>query len=520
MGVALTETGRRTLITGRYMAARAEAGFARGLAAQESGAAVEALLNYSQAVAFDPSQMESLARLGSISQEIGGGSVSADIINDIQARNAWIAAFRETAAFFNSHPPFEITYDPNLLQIGVTDYAKNQADLAMRIRAAPSEAGFMALNALLEGLEKTGRRELWGFAGWPFLDIRPKAPETTLFPGQRSFSFAVQTALVNENGKVIARGNLTLKTGVLAFKAGDKLVKAPEAALGQVVYSKVNAADLTPTLTVVIAGVNKLSGRQISETGYMRIAPEDIGRQLQLDRLNMVLVEGGTFQMGSTNGDDDEKLVHAVTVKSFYMGKYEVTQEEWMEVTGINPSNFRGDNLPVEMVSWNEAVEYCNKLSLKDGLTPAYRGSGDDIVCDFNVSGYRLPTEAEWEYAARGGNKDYISYEYSGGNRVYSVAWYYGTSYNSTHPVGTKQANSLGLYDMSGNVWEWCWDWYGSYSSGSQTDPAGASSGTNRVLRGGSWGSSAASVRSAYRYYYTPSGRGSNLGFRLVCPQF
>jgi adhesin HecA-like repeat protein len=223
------------------MAARAEAGFARGLAAQESGAAVEALLNYSQAVAFDPSQMESLARLGSISQEIGGGSVSMDIINDIQARNAWLAAFKETAAFFNSHPPFEITYDPNLLQIGVTDYAKNQADLAMRIRVAPSEAGFTALNALLEGLEKTGRRELWGFAGWPFLDIRPKAPETTLFPGQRSFSFAVQTALVNENGKVIARGNLTLETGEITFKAGDTAVTAPEGALGQVLYPKVNA---------------------------------------------------------------------------------------------------------------------------------------------------------------------------------------------------------------------------------------------------------------------------------------
>jgi hypothetical protein len=181
MGVSLTETGRRTLVTGRYMAARAEAGFARGLAAQESGAAVEALLNYSQAVAFDPSQMESLARLGSISQEIGGGSVSADILNDIQARNAWIAAFKETAAFFNSHPPFEITYDPNLLQIGVTDYANNRADLAMLVRAAPSEAGFMALNALLEGLEKTGRREIWGFSGWPFLDIRPRTPGTTLF---------------------------------------------------------------------------------------------------------------------------------------------------------------------------------------------------------------------------------------------------------------------------------------------------------------------------------------------------
>jgi hypothetical protein len=288
MGVTLTETGRRSLISGRYLVARAEAGFARGLAAQESGAAVEALLNYSQAAAFDPSRLEALARLGSISQEIGGGSVSADIINDIQARNAWIAAFRETAAFFNSHPPFEISYDPNLLQIGVTDYANNRADLAMRIRVAPSEAGFTALNALLEGLEKTGRRELWGFAGWPFLDIRPRASETTLFPGQRSFRFAVQTALVNEEGKVIARGNLTLETGRLAFRAGDKVVKAPEGVLGQVLYPRVNAADLSPTLTVVIAGVNNLSGRQISETGYMRIAPEDIGRQLeeQLERIN------------------------------------------------------------------------------------------------------------------------------------------------------------------------------------------------------------------------------------------
>jgi adhesin HecA-like repeat protein len=416
----------------------------------------------------------------------------------------------------------------------------------MRIRVAPSEAGFMALNALLEGLEKTGRRELWGFAGWPFLDIRPKAPETTLFPGQRSFSFAVQTALVNENGKVIARGNLTLKTGALAFKAGDRLVKAPEAALGQVVYPKVNAMDLTPTLTVVIAGVNKLSGRQISETGYMRIAPEDIGRELEeqrlaeqrrleeqrlaeqrrqvenqrgLDRTSMVLVEGGTFQMGSNNGDSDEKPVHTVTVKSFYMGKYEVTQKEWAAVMGNNPSDFKGDNLPVEKISWNEAIEYCNQLSQKEGLTPAYRGSGDTITCDFNASGYRLPTEAEWEYAARGGNKG-PAYEYSGGNSADSVAWYSGNSGSSTHPVGTKQPNSLGLYDMSGNVCEWCWDWYGSYTGEAQTNPAGASSGANRVYRGGSWGSVAAYVRSADRNNYTPFYRFNSLGFRLVRPQF
>jgi formylglycine-generating enzyme required for sulfatase activity/TolB-like protein len=233
---------------------------------------------------------------------------------------------------------------------------------------------------------------------------------------------------------------------------------------------------------------------------------------------NMVKVEGGTFQMGSTNGDSDEKPVHTVTVKSFYMGKYEVTQKEWREVMGSNPSNFKGDTLPVENINWYEAVEYCNKLSLKEGLVPAYRGSGDSIVCDSNATGYRLPTEADWEYAAKGGNKDYISYEYAGGNSVDSVAWYNGNSGSKTHPVGTKQPNSLGLYDMSGNVWEWCWDWFGNYSSGSQTSPLGASSGTYRVLRGGSWYYDAAYVRSAYRSYNTPSYRYYYLGFRLVRP--
>jgi formylglycine-generating enzyme required for sulfatase activity len=231
----------------------------------------------------------------------------------------------------------------------------------------------------------------------------------------------------------------------------------------------------------------------------------------------MVLVEGGTFQMGSSNGNDNERPVHTVTVRSFYMGKYEVTQKEWREVMGSNPSNFQGDTLPVEQVSWYEAIEYCNKLSLKEGLTPVYRGSGDDITCDFNATGYRLPTEAEWEYAARGGNKD-LSYEYAGGNRVDVVAWYYENSDDSTHPVGTKQANSLGLYDMSGNVWEWCWDWYGDYSGGRQSDPTGTSLGSYRVIRGGSWSNTDFRMRSVVRNYNTPSAQNIYLGFRLVRP--
>ena len=244
-----------------------------------------------------------------------------------------------------------------------------------------------------------------------------------------------------------------------------------------------------------------------------------------------VRVEGGTFQMGSSNGESDEKPVHTVTVTGFYMGRHEVTQKEWTELMGTTVRQQRdqanrnwslygeGDNYPMYYISWYEAVEYCNKRSIREGLTPAYRGSGTGIVCDFTASGYRLPTEAEWEYAAKGGNKDFLTYEYAGGNNAGAAGWYDGNSGGMTHPVETKQPNSLGLYDMSGNVWEWCWDWYSSsYSSGSQTDPAGPASGANRVARGGSWSYSAANLRSSDRSYSTPGFRSSYLGFRLVRP--
>ena len=230
---------------------------------------------------------------------------------------------------------------------------------------------------------------------------------------------------------------------------------------------------------------------------------------------NMVRINGGTFQMGSNNGDSDEKPVHTVTVSSFYMGKYEVTQKEWTAVMGSNPSSFTGDNLPVENVSWYSAVEYCNKRSQREGLTPAYTVSGTNVTWNKNANGYRLPTEAEWEYAAKGGNGSPGNYTYAGSNNADEVAWYSGSK---TQNVGTKKPNGLGLYDMSGNVWEWCWDWYGSYSSAAQTDPAGASSGSTRVLRGGSWGRTAEYVRSASRGDYYPSDWILNIGFRVVRP--
>jgi formylglycine-generating enzyme required for sulfatase activity len=233
-----------------------------------------------------------------------------------------------------------------------------------------------------------------------------------------------------------------------------------------------------------------------------------------------VRIQGGTFQMGSPaneRGRYDGETRHQVTVNSFYMSKYEVTQREYKELMGTNPSFFKGDNLPVENVSWYDAIEYCNKRSEREGLTPVYtiRGSEDNRAVRWNRSanGYRLPTEAEWEYACRA--RTTTAYN-TGASINNNTGWYNANSAGSTQEVGQKAANAWGLYDMHGNVYEWCWDWYGSYASGAQADPVGAASGTNRVIRGGSWSDGGRYLRSAFRSFNTPSLRISDIGFRLV----
>ncbi|MDI9529909.1 MAG: formylglycine-generating enzyme family protein [Candidatus Cloacimonadota bacterium] len=229
-----------------------------------------------------------------------------------------------------------------------------------------------------------------------------------------------------------------------------------------------------------------------------------------------VYVEGGSFMMGSIHGSKDEKPVHQVTVSPFWIGKYEVTQAEWKEVMDSNPSNWKGDQLPVEQVSWYDAVDYCNKRSIKEGLTPCYSGSGKSITCDWTANGYRLPTEAEWEFAARGGVKS-KGYIYSGSNSINSVAWYWDNARKRTHEVGTKDANELGIYDMSGNVYEWCWDWYAKsyYAKSPGLDPRGAGKGSYRGLRGGSWNNFDYYCRVAYRFNNNPDDRYYNIGFRV-----
>ena len=230
--------------------------------------------------------------------------------------------------------------------------------------------------------------------------------------------------------------------------------------------------------------------------------PEPERPQHNLPDIAMVYVSGGTFTMGATSEQgsdawDNEKPAHSVTLSGYYIGKYEVTQKLWKAVMGSNPSNFKGDNLPVENVSWNDVQEFLRKLNAMTGKR------------------YRLPTEAEWEFAARGGNSS-RGYKYSGSNSLGSVAWCKDNSGSRTHAVGTKSPNELGIYDMSGNVWEWCQDWYGSYSSSSQRNPQGPNSGSYRVSRGGSWSYGARFCRVSDRRNLTPGYRNRNLGFRLA----
>ena len=221
----------------------------------------------------------------------------------------------------------------------------------------------------------------------------------------------------------------------------------------------------------------------------------------------MVYVEGGTFTMGCTSEQDgdcdsDETPVHSVTLSDYYIGETEVTQELWKAVMETNPSSFTGDSLPVETVSWDDCQQFIQKLNAQvEGQLPA----------GFH---FALPTEAQWEYAARGGRNS-KSYKYSGSNTIGNVSWNFYSIDFATHPVKTKVANELGVYDMSGNVWEWCTDWYDSYSSSPQTNPAGPNSGSYRVRRGGSWDINARHCRVAERGNSTPDSRIINVGFRL-----
>ena len=296
----------------------------------------------------------------------------------------------------------------------------------------------------------------------------------------------------------------TSEQGTVKVKKGDKRTKAisgdgrkPKPKLGWIASGVV-------ILFVILAGVIYVGGKEEPKPSFIETEGGFTMKYKGID-FDMVYVPGGTFTMGATaeQGDeasDWEKTAHSVTLSGYYIGKYEVTQAQWKAIMGNNPSSFKGDNLPLENVSWKDCQKFIEKLNKLTGKK------------------FSLPTEAQWEYAARGGKSG--GTKYSGSNAIENVAWYWNNAGEKTHPVGEKSPNDLGIYDMSGNVLEWCQDWYDSnyYKNSPTSNPTGPDSGSSRVVRGGGWIYYEGICRVSDRCNGAPGNQGSDLGFRLCCP--
>jgi len=330
--------------------------------------------------------------------------------------------------------------------------------------------------------------------------------------------------------------------GELRFFFNDDEVAARVWPINQLSESWIQACvDIPPNLKGSVATFT-VSIQDLQSTDVRVVVDNFSFSPAVIENENMVFVEGGSFMMGSNEGESDEKPVHPVTVSSFYIGKYEVTQIEWNAIMDYNPSWHRGDNRPAENLDWYEAIEYCNKRSIKEGLLPCYNidtnnrdrnnTNKDDynkwyVEVNWNANGYRLPTEAEWEFSAGGGIFS-NGYNFSGSNDHRLVSWSSSKSIYqnySTNSVGKLAPNELGIYDMSGNVWEWCWDWYNDkhYSASNVDNPRGPVSGSRRVLRGGCCSETldrnAMASRVKNRFSYNPSNRYNNsykVGLRVV----
>ena len=289
------------------------------------------------------------------------------------------------------------------------------------------------------------------------------------------------------------------------FSSGRKRVLQlrPDSALGLYIALPGRILFAKEFLLIDPSGGNLVINIQGKNAVFTYTTPAETEQIISGITPNLVAVQGGTFWIGCSSEqaedcEDNEHPVQQVTLSDFYIGKYEVTQAQWRAVMGTSPSYYKNcDNCPVEGISWNDIQPFLGKLNVLTGKN------------------YRLPTEAEWEYAARGGNKS-KGFKYSGSNRVRKVGWYWNNSGEKTHPVGQKKPNELGIYDMTGNVWEWCQDWYGDYGGGRQTNPRGPSSGSRRVYRGGGWRNKAMGTRVSRRDYGFLGLRGGSVGFRLA----
>jgi len=332
-------------------------------------------------------------------------------------------------------------------------------------------------------------------------------------PQVKNYELTTASITIIGDGKEIYKGDLKAETNSLVLNGGYEKYK--------INVSKSNYSSYC---------------KEFTKSQLSNYASELLLIQLILQNNNdMVLVEGGTYAMGDAFGGEysQDGPIHQVTVNSFYMNKTEIIQKQWKEIMGFNPSYFVGDKRPVDCVSWYQVLVYCNKLSVREGLTPCYSVKGtydvenwgaipdsvnnsdwNNVVCNWDANGYRLPTEAEWEYAARGGK----SFIYAGSDNIEEVAWYGANSGMKSKEVGLKKANGYGLFDMSGNLHEWCWDWMDSFSNNNQNNPKGPASGYYKCQRGGGWNNVPKTCVVSFRYMIglVPYHEGINMGFRIV----
>ena len=551
MGVQLTEQGRAELgMAATEERVNAQTAAARGIVAQHMGNAAEAMAQFYQAAAYDPSLAEAAARANTMSASVRTGSLGTNIRNDIAWRDEWVKILADAQTALRNIPGAgRIQPPPPLQQIVVAqilapephfqpaavDYTARTAVLSVsydvtrslfpvpyppeyraawdaytaaytKASTARADVYNKIVNDLNAGLDATGRNAAWKLdklntlsGGTPVTPRPPRSEEVTV---------RAVVELLNDQGRVIGNVGSALTLGRFRFgewntvliqrvdnRRFDFTVKADD--IGDQMSLRFTAsADPAPNNIVQVMTFTELKAARpdlnLTTPAALPQPPLNLGNS------EMVRINGRALQRKI-----DADYPNPTSVSPFYMGIYEVTQKEWRAVKGSNPSNFKGDNLPVECVSWFDAVDYCNRLSQKDGLTPAYTISGNKVTWDRNASGYRLPTVVEWEYAARGGNGSPGNYTYSGSNNVDEVAWYSRNSGSKTQNVGTKKPNGLGLYDMSGNVTEWCWDYGGMVES-------------FQIVRGGSWYSSAEHVRSEGGDKVSPSNKSNGTGFRVV----